>query len=94
MLCHLVKRIMGDEARTNSVMKTMILFSLSMIFFPVFLYFFSKSMFFQGIMGISSQDSSFYAAFVAIGTVHIILGLFLYTAFTEDTSKPSDLKAD
>lgn len=45
-------------------------------------------------MGISSQDSSFYSAFVAIGAVHIILGLFLYAAFTEDTSKPTDLKAE
>lgn len=48
----------------------------------------------SGTMGISSQDSSFYSAFVAIGTVHIILGLFLYAAFTEDTSKPTDLKAE
>lgn len=48
----------------------------------------------SGTMGISSQDSSFYSAFVAIGAVHIILGLFLYAAFTEDTSKPTDLKAE
>ncbi|XP_048751697.1 vacuolar ATPase assembly integral membrane protein vma21-like [Ostrea edulis] len=87
-------RMMTDEAKTNSVMKTMILFSLSMIFFPVFLYFFSKSVFFEAMMGITSQDSSFYAAFVSIGTVHIILGLFLYTAFTEDTSRSSDLKTE
>ncbi|XP_052672921.1 vacuolar ATPase assembly integral membrane protein VMA21-like [Crassostrea angulata] len=87
-------RIMKDEAHTNSVMKTMILFSLAMIFFPVFLYFFSKAVIFEGTMGISSQDSSFYSAFVAIGAVHIILGLFLYAAFTEDTSKPTDLKAE
>ena len=46
------------------------------------------------MMGISSQDSSFYAAFVSIGAVHVILGLFLYTAFTEDTSKPTTLKTE
>jgi len=33
----------------------------------------------------SSQDSYFYAAFVAIGTVHIILGMFVYKAFSEGT---------
>ena len=31
----------------------------------------------------SSQDSYFYAAFVAIAAVHVILGLFVYAAFTE-----------
>ena len=34
----------------------------------------------------SSQDSYFYAAFVAIGAVHVILGLFIYAAFTEGTT--------
>ena len=41
-------RMMGGEAKQNSVFKTMILFSLAMLFLPVFLYFFSKSVFFEG----------------------------------------------
>ncbi|KAK3099627.1 hypothetical protein FSP39_007190, partial [Pinctada imbricata] len=90
-------RMMGnDEAQNNSVMKTMILFSFAMLFLPIFLYFFSKSMFFEGVMGMSSQNSYFYAAFVAIGTVHIILGLFVYKAFTEgtSTSRTTEFKVD
>lgn len=39
---------MKDEAHSNSVMKTMVLFSLAMIFFPVFLYFFTKAVIFEG----------------------------------------------
>lgn len=83
-----------DEEKTNSVMKTLILFSIAMLFLPVFLYFASKSLFFEAIMGMSNQNSYFYAAFVAIGTVHIILGLFIYRAFTEGTSKSAAVKTD
>ncbi|KAH3843218.1 hypothetical protein DPMN_116856 [Dreissena polymorpha] len=79
-------RMMRSEEKENSVMKTMVLFSLAMLFFPVFLYFASKRMFFELFLGMSSQDSYFYAAFVAIGTVHIILGMFVYRAFTEGTT--------
>jgi formate/nitrite transporter FocA (FNT family) len=39
----------------------------------------------------TSQDSYFYAAFVAIGTVHLILGMFVYKAFTEETSDAAKL---
>ena len=31
----------------------------------------------------SSSNSYFYAAIVAILTVHVVLGLFIYTAFVE-----------
>ena len=51
--------------------------------------------FFSGLLGMSSQDSYFYAAFVAIATVHVILGLFVYAAFTEGTStSQTAFKAD
>lgn len=76
---------MEDTEKTNSVMKTMIIFSLAMITMPVFLYFFSKSFVFEAIFGMSSENSYFYAAFVAIITVHVILALFVYRAFTEDS---------
>ncbi|KAL5012929.1 hypothetical protein ScPMuIL_011480 [Solemya velum] len=77
-------RVMGDE-NYSSVLSTMIFFSLAILFLPVFLYFFSKSMFFEALLGMSSKDSYFYAAIVAITVVHIILGLFVYKAFKEDT---------
>lgn len=44
----LFHRMMGSREREDGVMKTMILFSLAMLFFPVFLYFFSKRMLFEG----------------------------------------------
>jgi hypothetical protein len=39
---------MEDPDRENSVMKTMIFFSLAMLSLPIFLYFFSKSFLFEG----------------------------------------------
>ena len=44
----------------------------------------------------SSKDSYFYAAFVAVGTVHLILGAFVYVAFNEgaDTSSEISYKKD
>lgn len=82
-------KMMVDKEKEDSVMKTMVLFCLSMIFFPVFLYFFTKRAFFEAIMGMSSQDSYFYAAFIAIGAIHIILGAFVYKAFKEGSSTPT-----
>ncbi|XP_069131500.1 vacuolar ATPase assembly integral membrane protein vma21-like [Argopecten irradians] len=88
-------RMMGQTAEQNqSVMKTMILFSMAMLILPVFTYFFAKSFFFEGFLGMTSQNSYFYSAFVAITVVHIILGLFVYKAFTEETPSSSTFKKD
>ncbi|XP_033744046.1 vacuolar ATPase assembly integral membrane protein VMA21-like isoform X2 [Pecten maximus] len=87
-------RMMGQTQEQNqSVMKTMILFSMAMLFLPVFTYFSAKSFFFEGFLGMTSQNSYFYSAFVAITVVHILLGLFVYKAFTEGTPTAT-LKTD
>ena len=41
-----------------------------------------------GVFQMSSSTSYFYAAIVAIVTIHIILALFIYVAWSEG-SKPS-----
>lgn len=81
---------MPPQVRVVALLYTKEIHVLTLVFFTWFWFCVCIS----GTMGISSQDSSFYSAFVAIGAVHIILGLFLYAAFTEDTSKPTDLKAE
>lgn len=81
---------MSPQVRVVALLYTKEIHVLALVFFTWFWFCVCIS----GTMGISSQDSSFYSAFVAIGAVHIILGLFLYAAFTEDTSKPTDLKAE
>jgi hypothetical protein len=44
-------------------------------------------------MGMTSSNSYFYAAIVAIAAVHVVLTLFIYIAFTED-QKRTIQKAD
>lgn len=73
---------MKDEAHTNSVMKTMILFSLAMIFFPVFLYFFSKAVIFEGGLMRSNRSKqvtevhSLYLTNACMYHVHVQFNLY------------------
>ena len=39
--------------------------------------------FFVAFLGMSSSNSYFYAAIVAIIAVHVVLGLFIYAAWNE-----------
>ncbi|XP_071087126.1 vacuolar ATPase assembly integral membrane protein VMA21-like [Haliotis cracherodii] len=77
---------MADNSNSK-VMKTMIVFSIGMITCPIFSYFFSKSVIFEGVFGMPHESSYFYAAIVSIVVVHIILFMFIYVAWTED-AKP------
>jgi len=77
-----------DPNHVYKVGRTMLIFTAMMVTLPIFLYFFSKSFVFEGVMGMTRPNSYFYAAIVAIIAVHIVLGLFIYAAFTEGASKP------
>lgn len=44
-------------------------------------------LFFAGSMKMSSSDSYFYAAIVAVLAVHVVLALFVYVAWNEGTPK-------
>ncbi|KAK3777073.1 hypothetical protein RRG08_008920 [Elysia crispata] len=79
---------------TNPVMKKMLIFTIMMVILPIFSYFFSKSLIFEGLLGFSHTSSYFYAAIVAIAIVHVILGMFIYVAFTEDTKPVPQFKTD
>lgn len=43
--------------------------------------------FYPGSMKMSSSDSYFYAAIVAVLAVHVVLALFVYVAWNEGTPK-------
>ncbi|XP_012944692.1 vacuolar ATPase assembly integral membrane protein VMA21 [Aplysia californica] len=78
----------------GSAMKAMLVFTIMMVVLPIFSYFFSKSVIFEGIMGVAAQSSYFYAAIVAIAVVHVILGLFIYVAWSEEPRPVPQFKAD
>jgi NADH:ubiquinone oxidoreductase subunit 5 (subunit L)/multisubunit Na+/H+ antiporter MnhA subunit len=85
---------MAPPQNSNSTMKTMLVFTVMMVVLPIFSYFFSKSVVFEGFFGMVHQSSYFYAAVVAIAIVHIILGLFIYVAWNEDSRPIPQFKKD
>ncbi|KAK7482930.1 hypothetical protein BaRGS_00025830 [Batillaria attramentaria] len=83
---------MGELAK--GVMQKMLFFTVLMVFLPIFSYFFSKAFIFEGFFGVVQANSYFYAAIVSIVVVHIILGCFIYVAFTEDDTPRPQFKQD
>jgi len=78
----------------NSTAKTMLIFTIMMVVLPIFSYFASKAFIFEGLMGTTGTNSYFYAAIVAIAVVHVILGMFVYVAWTEESRPIPNFKAD
>jgi len=77
----------GNESSMVSALKTLLFFTIMMVTLPIGLYFASKAYIFEGSMKMSSSDSYFYAAIVAVLTVHVVLALFVYVAWNEGTPK-------
>ncbi|KAK2157456.1 hypothetical protein LSH36_191g03070 [Paralvinella palmiformis] len=79
---------MRMEDNSSAVLCRLLFYSILMIVIPLVSYFVSKAFVFEVLLGMTSSNSYFYAAIVAIFTVHIILGLFVYVAWKEDTRPP------
>lgn len=76
-----------NEGSLVSALKTLLFFTILMVTLPIGLYFVSKAYIFEGSMKMSSSDSYFYAAIVAVLAVHVVLALFVYVAWNEGTPK-------
>ncbi|KAM8848046.1 vacuolar ATPase assembly integral membrane protein vma21 [Synchiropus splendidus] len=77
----------GNEGSLVSALKTLLFFTVLMVTLPITLYFASKAYIFEGSMNMSSSDSYFYAAIVAVLAVHVVLALFVYVAWNEGAPK-------
>lgn len=77
----------GNENSLVAALKTLLFFTILMVTLPIGLYFASKAYIFEGSMKMSSSDSYFYAAIVAVLAVHVVLALFVYVAWNEGTPK-------
>ncbi|KAL2077795.1 hypothetical protein ACEWY4_027299 [Coilia grayii] len=73
----------GNESSLVSALKTLLFFTVLMVTVPIGLYFASKTYLFEGPFQMSSSDSYFYAAIVAVLAVHVVLALFVYVAWNE-----------
>ncbi|KFP00749.1 Vacuolar ATPase assembly integral membrane protein VMA21, partial [Calypte anna] len=80
-----------NEGSLTSTLRTLLFFTALMITLPVGLYFSSKAYLFEGM---SERDSYFYAAIVAVVTVHVVLALFVYVAWNEGSRQWREGKQD
>lgn len=51
---------------------------------PPFPFFCSLLILFTGMFQVAEHTATLYGAFAAIAAVHVILGLFVYSAFVEE----------
>ncbi|XP_075797219.1 vacuolar ATPase assembly integral membrane protein VMA21 isoform X1 [Pelodiscus sinensis] len=86
--------ILINEGSLTSTLRTLLFFTALMIILPIGLYFSSKVYVFEGTLGMSNRDSYFYAAIVAVVTVHVVLALFVYVAWNEGSRQWREGKQD
>ncbi|KAK6480212.1 vacuolar ATPase assembly integral membrane protein vma21 [Huso huso] len=84
----------GNDGSLVSALKTLLFFTILMITLPIGLYFASKSYFFEATLGLSNNDSYFYAAIVAVVAVHMVLAMFVYVAWNEGSNQWREGKQD
>ncbi|XP_028671512.1 vacuolar ATPase assembly integral membrane protein vma21 [Erpetoichthys calabaricus] len=84
----------GNDGSLISALKTLLFFTVLMITLPIGLYFASKAYLFEGTLGMSSSDSYFYAAIVAVVAVHMVLAMFVYVAWNEGSRQWREGKQD
>uniref|UniRef100_A0A8C3GEB0 Vacuolar ATPase assembly factor VMA21 n=8 Tax=Aves TaxID=8782 RepID=A0A8C3GEB0_CAIMO len=94
LLCVTFLIYFRNEGSLTSTLRTLLFFTALMITLPVGLYFSSKAYIFEGTLGMSNRDSYFYAAIVAVVTVHVVLALFVYVAWNEGTRQWREGKQD
>lgn len=82
-----------SEAREKSVALTAIFYTLLVIFVPMVSYSFSKSIIFDGLLGLDNSTSTTAAAVAAVVGVHVVLVFFIIAAYREDR-RPSPPKRD
>ncbi|KAG9338624.1 hypothetical protein AGOR_G00069160 [Albula goreensis] len=84
----------GNDGSLVSALKTLLFFTVLMVTLPIGLYFASKAYVFEASMGMSNNDSYFYAAIVAVVAVHVVLALFVYVAWNEGSRQYREGKQD
>ncbi|XP_009634655.1 vacuolar ATPase assembly integral membrane protein VMA21 [Egretta garzetta] len=94
LLCVTLLIYFRNEGSLTSTLRTLLFFTALMITLPVGLYFSSKAYIFEGTLGMSDRDSYFYAAIVAVVTVHVVLALFVYVAWNEGSRQWREGKQD
>lgn len=76
-----------------AVLKTLLKFTIAMLLLPIFSYFFVKSYIIEPFFGY--DDGSIPSVIVTVVIIHIIIGLYIYTAIKEEQGDKRDgIKSD
>jgi len=75
------------------ILVTLLKFTIAMLSVPLFSYFFMKSYFFEAILGY--KDGAIPSVILSVVVVHIIIGLYIWTAVKEEQGERKEgLKDD
>lgn len=67
--------------------RTVFHYCFVIIVMPVASFFGAKSIIFDGLLGLAHIQSNVYSAIVTVIVLHIILGFYIYRAFSVDSSQ-------
>ncbi|CAK8697581.1 unnamed protein product [Clavelina lepadiformis] len=73
-----------DSVVSRGTFIRLLFYTFLMVTLPISSYFISKTFVYEGFMGIKDPDSIVPSALTAVVMVHVVLGLFVYAAYTED----------
>ncbi|EJW89072.1 vacuolar ATPase assembly integral membrane protein VMA21 [Wuchereria bancrofti] len=72
------------DKTVQTAVKNLLTYSLTIIVVPLGSMFFLKKFVFEALLGYDNQESILYSAILAVVLVHILLFLFVYTAYQSD----------
>ncbi|XP_011674361.2 vacuolar ATPase assembly integral membrane protein VMA21-like [Strongylocentrotus purpuratus] len=73
-----------NSSAYSATLRKLLLYSFLLFTIPIFLYFCLKHTILEGMFQVAEHSATLYGAFAAIAAVHVILGLFVYSAFMEE----------
>lgn len=80
----------ANELPDYQVFRTVFSYCLITITLPVFSFFVTKLVIFEGILKLDGVSGNVYSAIVAVVVLHITLGLYIYKAYNQsERAKPS-----
>ena len=78
--------------REIAVLKTLLKFTIAMLSVPIISYFFLKTYVIEGILGY--ENGSIHSVIVTVVIVHIIIGMFIWTAIKDERQVKPVQKSD
>ncbi|XP_055857087.1 vacuolar ATPase assembly integral membrane protein VMA21 homolog [Episyrphus balteatus] len=80
----------SNDTKDFSSFKTVMLYCSFIVIFPIFTFFFMKSLVLDNLFVMEEVKSNIYSAVGAVVALHVGLGLYIYRAYFVTTSPEKD----